>query len=175
MLCHDINLHFSESILQITTPGDNEFKHVWIATEHNFFKFQVQACADVHIALTQYPGKADNMSYEIVIGASNNSISHVKDPAKGAIVKEVKSPDVLSCTERRPFWIQFIYESIWLGRGSEIGRQGFLIWTHPIRPISALSLASASGYSATWEFNQQLGNDKCCTMLQSWDSYLKQV
>ena len=51
--------------------------------------------------MVQVPGLVDVGTYEIVIGTDNNQRSVIRQSVGGENVRDVPSPDILSCTETR--------------------------------------------------------------------------
>ena len=58
----------------VHTPAGYDYNRMWLSVRREVVEFEVMACSDVHIALTDEPGKTSETStYEIVIGGFTNS------------------------------------------------------------------------------------------------------
>jgi hypothetical protein len=66
------------------TPNDaiHAYDYIWATTDTNYLEFEVMACNDAHIALTQSPGNTSYNTFEVVIGGWGNTKSVIRD-AKG--------------------------------------------------------------------------------------------
>ena len=56
------------------TPDVNyQYTHSWLATRGVYLEFEVMACNDAHLLLTQVPGDTNSNSVEVVIGGYRNA------------------------------------------------------------------------------------------------------
>jgi hypothetical protein len=69
--------------------------------------FTVKACNDAHIALSTIPGNFATLTMEFVIGGWSNTRSAIRQCMQCATETEVSTPNILSCTEHRAFWISW--------------------------------------------------------------------
>ena len=64
------------NMLMAYTPNENHaYNYTWMAPASQHFAFEVQACNDVHLALSTTPGDSTQMTYEVVIGGYANTRS----------------------------------------------------------------------------------------------------
>jgi hypothetical protein len=88
---------------------------------------------------------------EIVIGGFQNTLSLIIDAVRtpwsgGNIVAQQETPQILSCTEWRMFWISWIDDLIEIGTGWELGTAGFIRW-YDASPVAIVALGVSTGYS----------------------------
>jgi len=129
------------------------YKSVWIsANGREHATIAVRACSDVHLALTERAGNITR-GREIVLGGYVNSLSMIIDGIRdndssfgGDVVAEQETPQILSCTEWRMFWISWIGNLIEVGSGWELGTAGFMRW-YDTSPINIGALGVSTGYS----------------------------
>ncbi len=75
-------VHITGNIYHLNTYdeySEETYKKNIVATRKNNFVFGAQACADAHLALTTHPGDVSSNTYEIVLGATNNTRSEIRD------------------------------------------------------------------------------------------------
>jgi farsoic acid methyltransferase len=77
--------------------------------ERTNITFSVKACNDVHIALSTIPNIFEQQVMEFVIGGWMNSKSAIRNCKQCLEKVKVDTPNVLSCTEHRAFWISWSY------------------------------------------------------------------
>lgn len=67
--------------------------------------FEVKACTDVTIVLSEYPGVEYFMySYVVLLGGNGNTITRISEAYHQ---HTVATPDILSCDEHRLFWLSW--------------------------------------------------------------------
>ena len=118
--------------------------------------FKAKTCSDVHVGLARYAGISNVEMNEVVIGGWNNTQSVIrKGPQNDGDRAELQTPDILSCTEYRFFWIYWDDHVISVGKGSRVFDDEFLRWYGPgvTKHVSALSFTNAAGWSGTWQLN----------------------
>jgi Farnesoic acid 0-methyl transferase len=126
---------------------------LWLSTNgRQHATIAVRACSDVHIALTTRVGNI-TQGREIVIGGYDNSLSLIIDGVRdidssfgGSVVAEQETPQILSCTEWRMFWISWIDDLLEVGTGWELGAAGFMRW-YDASPVAIAAIGVSTGYS----------------------------
>jgi Farnesoic acid 0-methyl transferase len=143
----------------VYTDETNAFDHIVLSTERKFFVFSVKACRSVHVILTRSPGVVDTFAYEVVIGASDNTVSAIRKLPPDEMVREYDTKDILSCETETIFWMTWSDGVIRVGGGNSIG-SGELFNMNDDNPysINALSLASRDSQQASWQFTKDSGN-----------------
>ena len=63
----------------------------------------------------------------------------------------VDTPDILSCTEQRWFWVTWQYGAIEVGRGEVLGDNKFMDY-QPLQmyPVNAIGYSTGYDYNGTW-------------------------
>jgi hypothetical protein len=127
--------------------------------------FKVRAPSDAKLALLGVPSNFRALSYEIIIGAEQNTLTviRVRSPG-GEVESQVNSPNILSASELRPFWIQWINGTIELGAGDAVGVNSILKLVDPDpayrKHIHSIAVASLAGETAEWEFGSPFDTGK---------------
>ena len=119
--------------------------------------FRVRACSDVHICLSPNVGEhVPELTYEVVIGGWYNTRSVIRTENIEKAIAD--TPEIISCTEMRHFWIRWTNGHIEVGSGEIIGDHLFMFWTDdsPLN-IHAVSLATGYGHAGEYEVSQNTG------------------
>ena len=93
------------------------------------FVFQVRGREDASVGLSQLPANFEVSTTEIVIGASGNSRTVIRDGVNGTELHGVDSHDVLSTTELRWFWVQWEGSTYTVGEGETVGEKQLLTYS----------------------------------------------
>ena len=117
--------------------------------------FTVKACSGVHVGLAQYFGVSTAHLHEVVIGGWNNTKSVIRRaPADDTFVAEASTPDIVSCTESRYFWISWADQEIRVGSGAVVLDHEILMWKDSnIYDVKAVTLTTSDGHGGTWKFS----------------------
>ena len=134
-------------------------QRVWVATlgeQHILFK--LKACADAHVVLSKNVGLTSIDSYEIHIGAQNNTMSYIRQGVNGGVMDEDSTRGILSCTTSQWYWISWSTNYIEFGKGSYVGHEIVLAWQsgYP-QPIEGVSVSTDVTSTGTWEFTSIAG------------------
>ena len=107
--------------------------------------FEVKAKTDAHILLSQCP-ECDG--YEIVIGGWNNTKSAIRDGKQKENKVFIETPNILSATEFRQFWIHITEGDgdVMISVGKNGEKDPFMATT--FRKIHSILYA---GFAAGWE------------------------
>ena len=71
-------------LYEIHTPAQADFYRLWtLEYDHKHLLFDVQACADVHVALAEALMTHESYAYEVVIGAQGNTVSEIRNTTSG--------------------------------------------------------------------------------------------
>jgi hypothetical protein len=60
---------------------------------------------------------SESASYEIVLGAYDNTLSDIRRGSHGQILTQVETPNIMNCDEFLPFWIKWENKVLIVGSG----------------------------------------------------------
>ena len=113
----------------------------------------IQACRDASIALSEIPGILAHHTYELVIGAGDNTQTILKRGVRGTTVFTSITPGILDCQHSLIFWTTWNSNSISFGKGSVVGQNRVLYYRDNSFPqISALSVMTPPTVRGVWGF-----------------------
>ena len=72
-LCTRVQFAVDGQMYSVYSPNEDRAYNTWIAPKHENFRFEAQACSDLHLLLSPTPGFVDASAYEVVIGGWNNT------------------------------------------------------------------------------------------------------
>ena len=127
--------------------------------------FKVRAMSDAKVSLLRVPSNFKAPSYEIVVGAESNTRTVIHSKAAGGdqIVSQVNTPDILSFTELRSFWVSWNNGTVRIGKGETVGLNEILSYVDPQpafrRHVHSIAVASGQGI-AEWELGRPFGSRK---------------
>ena len=125
------------------------------ANRLNGIAFRVRACSDIKIALAAKPQIPLFDTYEIIIGWGANTLSAIREETPGLRLHQADTPDILSCSEYRAFWVDWTGGLISVGSGGDIGWGTFLSWRDPNpHPVVSLGFSAADSSEANWQFTE---------------------
>jgi hypothetical protein len=105
--------------------------------------FGVNACKDVHLALSEIPGITTRYTYELVIGTSDNSFTVLRDAVNGQMLTQSNTAEILHCTMTRMFWISWAADAISFGSGTVLEQSRLLYFkdsnSHPVNAVSVMT------------------------------------
>eukprot|EP00058_Branchiostoma_floridae_P028301 XP_002613792.1 hypothetical protein BRAFLDRAFT_85333 [Branchiostoma floridae] len=121
------------------------------------FMFEVKAERDVHVALSSRQDQDLDEIYEIVIGGWDNMRSVIRRSRQGYNHVDVQTPNIVSKTEYRTFWIMWSSDgTIAVGRGDE--NLPFMLWRDP-DPLPI----NYAGLKSDWRnVDRKVGQWKLC-------------
>ncbi|CAD5121951.1 DgyrCDS10412 [Dimorphilus gyrociliatus] len=114
------------------------FKH-WIL-------FAVRACQNVEITFGR---TIDDGGVYILYVGRNNEKTELEDVAGNKKLVSVSTPNILSCTEKRFFWISWI-DQISFGTSSTINEKVVLEWGHSLYNITSVTAISSDDKESEW-------------------------
>ncbi|CAH1238889.1 EYS [Branchiostoma lanceolatum] len=149
-----------------TGYSDTRYRYRWhqSAVPGSLITFEVKAWNDAHIGLSAHNGDSNPM-YEILIGGWGNTWSVIRRRKQGPNLVEVRTPDILSPTSYRGFWISVSsYGTI------SVGKQGqtwsFMSWWDrdllPIRHVGYTTGWGSTGYWRFCDYNECSRNNGGC-------------
>ncbi|XP_052077843.1 uncharacterized protein LOC127715718 [Mytilus californianus] len=124
-----------------------------------FITFMLKAAGDAHIALSAVYSELERKTWEITIGAENNTKSTVKEGAMGQVKIEALTLNILTENDFRYFWISWAENHIEVGRGAQYGYGRFLHWYVPPNKqfnVNCLGVSTDKASRGQWEFAEIL-------------------
>lgn len=137
------------------------YDHLWSTADHRTsLSFRVKACHDAHVALASTLADTRQHAYEIVLGASGNQYTIIRNMTLDFPVMTVHTPGILDCTEMRKFWISWEGGLVRVGYGLRAGLQTIMEWqdTDPYA-IHAYGISTGFGASGVWQLIDYTGKD----------------
>ncbi|XP_001606705.1 uncharacterized protein LOC100123099 [Nasonia vitripennis] len=117
-------------------------------------RFSVRAPRDAHILLAP-THEADQPVYEIVLGARNNTMNHIRGrcPCQEEPSASVRTVNLLSRREFRNFWVKVASDRLKTAVQVGLGESDtpFHEWRDP-RPLAPMFLSFRSATPATWHY-----------------------
>lgn len=127
----------------VFTNNEYRFNYTWLQPTGNHLMFNVRTCDNVHVLLsTALMNVSAEMSYEVVIGGYDNTISDIRKGAHGPIVVQVDTPNILKCDEFLPFWIKWENSAITVGHG-DLGSNVFMQYSEANMASSFVATVSS--------------------------------
>jgi len=140
------------------TKSSQQFRTVHRSLlDTNNITFRVRALSDARLLLLSTPGNVQAPSYEIEIGAEDNTKTLLRvRSVVGDITIEQVTKDILNVAELRPFWISWMNGTIKFGTGSVVGLSQVIFVTDPQptfrKDVHSIAVSSSSLMRAEWEF-----------------------
>lgn len=127
--------------------------------------FKVRSTSDARIALLSIPSNFKAPSYEITVGAKQNTITTLRCRSQsGDVVFSVDSPDILSNQELRTFWVRWINGTIEFGRGDVVGSTRVLTYEDPDptyrKHVHSIAVSSLASGTTEWELGSPFDTSK---------------
>ena len=150
------------------TPSDGNYRHGWISVkDQTFLTLEVRSCLDARIALSAIPGNWDEQTYEVVLGATNNTKSIIRDTRDGDDKSVADTPGVLDCEQPKAFWVGWKDGNIEVGQGNVYGRDVLLQWRdskdpHPVYAVS-FTVGTFQPRYALWTIREPAGRNNLST------------
>ena len=73
-------------MLEVVTPDEYMYETVWKSVKNrDSFTFQVKACGDAHVILSNEIGQTDSDIFEFSIGGWNNTLSVLRSAVRVAL------------------------------------------------------------------------------------------
>jgi len=127
---------------------EDKLEYCFFPNNSGCVQFRVKTAHDAHIALCTQAAEVDPM-YEIFIGGWGCSKSIIRKNRTKPDVAEVPTPNILSESEFRGFWVRWHDGTITVGREGEAAP--FLSWTDFERiPIEYVGVCTGWGASGNW-------------------------
>nr|KAG5690213.1 hypothetical protein BaRGS_019009 [Batillaria attramentaria] len=150
-----------KSFVSVFTPDNYCYMHVpeVPVNNKNFLTFKIKTAGEAYIALSAVYGDLERKTYEIVLGAEENSKSFIRDSSLGPIKAEAQTVNLLSDTEFRYFWISWTNNMVEVGRGARYGQQQFLRWKVPPNKqfhVNCMAVSTSRVGKGEWEFAEIL-------------------
>lgn len=151
-----VYLCFAVSSVRVTSLPDHTYNQLSksIASQ-SWVVFQVMACRDAHVALTQQFNNLRSPTYEIIIGGNGNRNSFIRDGSTFQEFYRVDTPDILDCNGYRTFWVKWHEaNNLQVGRGAIVGKQKFMQWLDPqSRSFGGMTISTYYDQPGLWDFS----------------------
>ncbi|XP_076468513.1 uncharacterized protein LOC143299208 isoform X2 [Babylonia areolata] len=157
----DDDLPAIKSFVSVFTPDAYCYQHVPEVPVNNktFITFKIKAAGEAYLSLSAVYGDLERKTYEIVLGAEENSKSLIRDSSLGPIKAEAHTVNLLSEEDFRYFWISWENHELQVGRGPKQGYQQFLRWKIPPNRqfnVNCLAVSTSRMGKGQWEFAEIL-------------------
>ena len=121
----------------------------------NSLVFQVQACRDAHVALSELFNNIQTRTYEIIIGGNGNTNSFLRDFATGQEKIKIDTPNIMDCNNYKAFWVKWAADGrITVGEGAVVGQRTFLDWVDPEqRVFRGMTISTWNGATGLWDLS----------------------
>jgi len=116
-------------------------------------RFQVKAAHDAHVALTSGPNETDPM-LEVFLGGWDGAASAIRFK-KGDDLVKVDTPDILTESEYREFWIAFDHDEIRVGKAGEWDPLMMCPIPEPF-DITHFGYSTGWGAQGWWQFHSEI-------------------
>ncbi|KAG8240221.1 hypothetical protein J437_LFUL004681 [Ladona fulva] len=123
----------------------DRLEYTFFPVHKGFVQFTVTAPNDAHIALTTGPAVSNPM-YEIILGGWENTKSTLRRDRQKPTRVQVYTPNLLSGTEERKFWIKCNHGHIQVGQGGH--HHPFMVYIDP-EPFHVHHFGICTGWGAT--------------------------
>jgi hypothetical protein len=147
------------SFKYISEEDDNSFQNIiYSVSDQSELVFGVMACKEAHVALSNVPGIVTHLTYELVIGMADNSLTALKNGVDGPLLSQTSSPGILDCDTVRMFWISWAGGAISFGKGTIPESNRVLYYKDPSsHSINALSVMTPIGVKGNFTFGRVAG------------------
>ncbi|WAR17325.1 CPMD8-like protein [Mya arenaria] len=116
--------------------------------------FETKGKNDAHILLQNEPEKYLSDVYEVVLGLNSNTESHLRLLQQGTVLCSLKTPDILTAKEYRPFWITW-NTTLAIGKGTRIDISSIILLTRLDFPINSMRISYGFGSSGYFRFHDK--------------------
>ena len=139
------------------TQVTSNYETPWMSrNQTDSIVFRVKACEEATIALSPTLYDTDQ-AFEVVIGASKNTLCLLRERVGGATIRLENTPGVLSCTMFRSFWIRWSPREIEFGEGYKVGIRRLMQLLPTRTPmVSYIGFATAT-VQGRWEISSIIG------------------
>lgn len=141
------NDYFGFSLTELET--EDKLEYTWFPAGSDGVVFRIRASNDAHLALSSIEGETDPM-LEVFIGGWKNTKSVIRKNRSKPDVAESDTPDILSASEYKEFWIRWTDNVITVGRQGEAA--SFLSYDNSADafPIRFVGLCTGWGATGSW-------------------------
>ncbi|BFZ15111.1 hypothetical protein BsWGS_18149 [Bradybaena similaris] len=146
-----------KSFISVFTPDTYSYRFVpEVAVDNkSFLTFKIKAKCDAQIALCAIYGDVERKTFEICLGAEENTKSFIRDGSLGPIKAEANTVNLLNENEFRYFWLSWSDTRVVVGRGAKHGQAKFLTWDVPPNrqfKVNSMAVATSRATKGQWEF-----------------------
>jgi hypothetical protein len=140
----------------VITPATYNLETAWFIVHQPFIAFQVLACREARILLTEDPFDLSVYTREVLLGGWGNTKSaiYTKNNQTGV---EKDTTGILDCEDFRQFWIRWESGVLSVGQGQLNGEELMSYEETESRSIVAVSISTGDGSTGEWQFNHDVG------------------
>jgi len=141
------------------TPGDGKYSRACFTVyNRNYAIFRIRTCGEANIALSQFVGITQYSTIEINIGAQQNGMTYIRSSVGGTIVAQAETPNILSCSSDRYFWIAWTnmadVSEIAVGRNTQINKATITTWVDfSPKVVTGICVATGNNHVGSWSIN----------------------
>ena len=114
----------TDDLTQVQTYGKSTFDKVRLTLAQDYIIFEVKACKEAIVALTQVPGQVTKDAWVITFGTEDNTKTSVSQKGSSGVSTSYDTKDILHCDEYREFWVRWADSKLDLGQGNSTGENG---------------------------------------------------
>lgn len=125
------------------------------AIGQNWVVFQVKACRDAHVALSEMFNNVQTRTYEIIIGGNGNQNSFIRDDNTFGEVQRVDTPNIMDCDNFKTFWVKWgVMYRITVGEGALVDSRTFLNYVDvDRRSYEGFTVSTYYDITGVWDFS----------------------
>jgi hypothetical protein len=113
--------------------------------------FKVRADRDATVSLLGAPGISWLAHYTLTIGHGDDTTLRVLNNTHDILVEQ-HTPDIISPTEMKTFWLEWKNYHVAFGRGSVVGQDQVLEYVDPSQPyVHSVAFSNGGDIVGTWE------------------------
>ena len=147
------------SLKYISPSEEGDYENiVYSVSDRTELVFAVSACKDVHVALSEIPGILTRFTYELIIGASENSMTVLRNGINGPTLTQSSTSNILNCSSQRLFWLSWAGGVVSFGSGLVVQQSRVLYYKNPSpHSVNALSVMTPGGVLGNFTFENFAG------------------
>lgn len=146
------------NVYSLFTDSDYRYTYSWLLPVENYLTFKVRTCNDAHLLLSS-SRDLNGPTYEIVLGGYDNQWSDIRRGPQGEALAQAYTPNIMSCDELLPVWVQWQSQTIEVGVGPF---RAHTILRHDdpdLLPIQSAAITSWYTASGEYRFLETQGED----------------
>jgi acid stress-induced BolA-like protein IbaG/YrbA len=151
--------------LTITTPGVFNRDTAWFIVQKSQITFQVRACSEVRVLLTEDLFDLSLYTREVILGASGNTRSVILGRNNVTLI-ENSTANVVQCNDFRQFLISWESGMLQVNREQSTGDTLLKYLDTEMRTVHAVSISTGDGSTGEWRFSRDAGEIHLLTFIK---------